>query len=424
MSKRLSIMLLLMSGLTLSAQNIRLTPYRAASALYLNLDHLYSYNQYEHSRIEAGFTWVTPNETAEKPRVFIGQWSLGAYAAFGFKNKEFKYGGSVQLRLPSPGDVKIRLRGFNDLQMAASRRMNDYNFLLPQLNATFLASRFVSVRGAQLETSVSLRRNWTFSAAALLAWEQYRFNNAGSLYLRSTFAPFPTFLPHTNLTARLDHGRDFAIEATAGITKGGSTPSGNIPYLRMLAQYDGDPGDFGLHLFAQTGFVTPDAPYSRMFDLSGTGRTFYFFRNTFLTVRPNAFTSNFFAHLCLNYTSPLPLWQSSWSQPQPFLQVNAMWGRLFGQDYQGKLFHDGLELQSPYMGLFEPATGFDGLLRWGLFDLGFAVAYQLCPFKAPYLNDTPTDNFAFAIVATLIFDKTPPRISPTSEQPYTIVPIK
>ena len=60
-------------------------------------------------------------------------------------------------------------------------------------------------------------------------------------------------------------------------------------------------------------------------------------RNTFLTVRPNTFTSNLFAHLCLNYTAPMPLWKTTWSQPQPFLQLGAMWGHLFGQDADGQL---------------------------------------------------------------------------------------
>ena len=40
-------------------------------------------------------------------------------------------------------------------------------------------------------------------------------------------------------------------------------------------------------------------------------------------IRPNTFAANYYAHLCLNYTAPMPLWELSWSQPQPFLQINA-----------------------------------------------------------------------------------------------------
>ena len=423
MPKRLSIMLLMLPGLLVSAQSLRLTPYRAPSALYLNLDHLYGYNRYEHSRIEAGLTWVTPNEAAEPRPASIGQWSLGGYAAYGFKDQGLKYGVAVQLRLPGQGDVKLRFRAFNDLETAASRRMGDYSFLSPELNTTFLASRYVGVKGIRFDVKVSPRRDWELSAGALLAWEQYRFNNDGPLYPRLTPDAMPMALPHAAFTARADWSRGLAVTATAGVTKGEYVDRNDVPYLRLLAQYDAEPGEFGLHVFGQAGFVSALAPYSRMFDLSGTAKSGYFFRNTFLTVRPNTFTANMFAHLCLNYTPPMPLWELSWSQPLAFLQVNAMWGQLFGQDIDGKLHHDGLDLQAPHLGLLEPAAGFDGLVHWGLIDLGFAVAYQICPFDAPYMNETLTDNFAFTFVATLIFEKTPRRVPVTPTQPYQIIPI-
>ena len=52
--------------------------------------------------------------------------------------------------------------------------------------------------------------------------------------------------------------------------------------------------------------------------------------------------------------------------------------------------------------LLEPATGFDGILRWGILDMGFAVACQLTPVNADYRSDSPDDSIAFAIVARLI----------------------
>jgi hypothetical protein len=101
----------------------------------------------------------------------------------------------------------------------------------------------------------------------------------------------------------------------------------------------------------------------------------------------------------------LPLWELSWSSPHPFLQLNALWGHLFGQDATGFLYWDGLPLQSPNLGIAEMSTGFDGLVHWGLFDLGFGVAYRLCPTSASYFCEDPTQNFAFTIVADLILDK-------------------
>ena len=406
MSKKLYLLMLLLSPLVVGAQSVRLTPYRAPSALYVDLDRLYNYNRYEHSRFELGLIWVTPSETAaEKSKVFLGQWSINGYAAYGTYDRALKYGGAVQLRLPGRNDVLLVLSGYNDLEAAASRKLEDYQMLTPDYNTGFVASRFVSVKGVRFDVALKPRWDCQLKIGTFFNREQYRFNDQGPLYPRLTPEAMTASFPHAALTARLDWDRGMVLAATAGMMKGVYGMMSKVPYLRLLAQYDAEPGDFGLHVFGQIGIVTAHAPYSRMFDLSGTARSIYFFRNTFLTVRPNTFTANMFTHLCLNYTAPMPLWQTSWSQPQPFLQLNAMWGRLIGQDTEGHLCQEGLPLQSPYMGLFEPATGFDGLLRWGYLDFGFGIAYQICPLSAPYLNEDPLDNFAIGIVATLVFDK-------------------
>ena len=82
-----------------------------------------------------------------------------------------------------------------------------------------------------------------------------------------------------------------------------------------------------------------------------------------------------------------------------------MWGHLLGQDENGQRVCDGLPLQAPNQGLLEPATGFDRLIHWGLLDVGFGVAYQICPVSAPYLNEDMGDNIAFTIVADFILDR-------------------
>lgn len=412
-SRILTLTLLLLLVMPTWAQSVRLTPYRAPSALYVDFSHLYNYNRYEHSRIELGLDWVIPNETAEKSRIFLGQWTVSGYAAYGTYDRALKYGGAVMLRLLGRGDVKLILSGYNDLEAAASRKMEDYQMLAPDYNTGFVASRFFGAKGFSFDVYVTPLWRIKYSFGIKQTWEDYRFNECGLLYpTRNAGEQAPTRM-HTELRTRMDWNAGVSFLLTAGrqtdsdgerLASVGDNPLREF-YLRGLAQYDAEPGDFGLHVFGQVGYASAGAPYSRLFDLSGTARAIYFFRNTFLTVRPNTFTSNLFAHLCLNYTASMPLWKTSWSQPQPFLQLGAMWGHFFGQDADGQLCQEDLLLQSPYMGLFEPATGFDGLLRWGLLDLGFGMAYQLCPLSAPYLNEDPLDNFAFGIVATLVFDK-------------------
>ena len=69
MTKRLAILLMMLPALSAAAQGFRLTPYKSPSALYLNVDRLYSYNRYEKSHLELGLQWVTPSETPRGCRV-------------------------------------------------------------------------------------------------------------------------------------------------------------------------------------------------------------------------------------------------------------------------------------------------------------------------------------------------------------------
>ena len=176
MTKRLSILLLMLPALGATAQSVRLTHYDAPSALYANLDRLYNYNRYEKSRIELGATWVTPNETAQQSRPHTGQWTLEGYAAYGFGDKAFKYGGSAQLRLLGLHNVRLRLRAYNDVEAAASRRLDSYRMLAPDYNTNFLSSHYVGMKGARADISFSPNRQWELTLGAAMNWVDYRFH--------------------------------------------------------------------------------------------------------------------------------------------------------------------------------------------------------------------------------------------------------
>ncbi len=431
MTKKWLIALLLLPAMNVVAQSIRLTQYDAPNALYLDMDRLYNFNMYERSRFELGLIWVSPNETAalrrgDSPTVrrpFLGQWTLTPYVAYGTGDHEWKYGLGTMLRLPGPHGVRLVLWAYNDLERAASRRLNSYRMLMPSMNDGIVTSRFVGVKGGSFDACVRLRYGWDVQLGALQTWEDYRFDFAGMFYLKEQPARQAETKAFTELRSRIEWQKVLTFSLRAGRVQfedgkkkidnyqgtGAKAQVSSLKaqsyYWQALAQYDADIDKTGLHIFGQVGFASKEAPYSRMFDLSGTAYAMYFFKNSFITVRPNTFTANLFAHICLNYTAPLPLWELSWSAPHPFLQVSAMWGHLLGQDGLGQRMWDGLTLQAPNKGLLEPATGFDGLVHWGLLDMGFGVAYQICPPSAAYLNEDLIDNMAFAIVANFILDK-------------------
>lgn len=398
MPRRLLIVCLLLPCISAEAQYVRITPYRAQTALYWDVDRLFNYNLYEHARFETGLAWVIPNESAELEKPVLGQWRFEAYGAYGTMDREFKYGGSAQLRLPGRADVRLRLRGWKDLEQAASRGLGIYSVLSPENNSCYFTSRYVGVRGVQLAVAAAFPHGMEATVWVRQSWEEYRFDSLGLRY--PTLFPDEACpaSPYSEAALRLDWHRCLTLVTTLGQRRG-DDPRG---YMRALLQYDNSVDKSPLQIFAQGGYATAGSPYSRSFDLSGTAYAPYIFNHTFLTVPPNSLAADVFTHLWVRYTAPLPLWDLKWTHPRPFLQINAMWGLLHNADSQGRALREALPLQAPYMGLFEPATGFDGLLRWGLLDLGFGVAYQLTPPAAPYANINPTDNITIAILAKLI----------------------
>ena len=380
--KRPFVILLFLAGLLpAGAQSLRLTPYTAPTALYADIDRLLNYNLHEHVRIEAGLTWVLPSESARDPKVFLGQWTLRGYAAYGVYDRAFKYGGSVQLRLPGSSDVRLRLSLKDDLERTGSRSFESYKMTSISLNNGYVASLFSHVQA--LEGKVIWKPFSRWEAAV------------GMRYSREAVVQHDTTFPYAHYaeaSARVDFDGRLTVELRTGMTDNPSIHPSDNPtirqsfYLRALAQYSYGEMDEDLHLWAQAGYTTPEAPESRQFDISGTGRTPCYFEHTLLTVPPRSFMADMFAHVLVKYTAPLPLWKTSFSSPKPFLQLNARWGHT--PDY--------------HLFIAEPATGFDGILRWGLLDMGVATAYQLTPPNAPYRPQDLRNGIAFAIVARLI----------------------
>ncbi len=409
MPKRLAILLLLLSSLFVEAQSIRLTHRQASTALFLDAENLYNFNLYERSRFEAAVTWVVPNEANPSAKHFLGQWYFRPYVAYSTGDKDFKYGVSALLRLPDRQSDRphifshtiLGINLFSDLERAASRNLSSYSVLSPSLYTGFVSSRYVGVRGGILTLNAVPTRSFSYNINLRQTWEDYRFDAQGVLY--------PALYPEqqaevkrfSEFSTRLLWTQGFATDIQAGMM----SDTAQHYYLRSLLQYATPIQRSGFMLFAQLGFASVGTPYSRMFDLSGTSNAWYFFRNSFLTVAPNTFTANIFSQFCINYTTANPLWDLSWSSPHPFLQFNALWGHLLGQDDTGYRLWDGLPLQSPNRGITEVAAGLNGLLRQGIMEFGFGAAYRFCPASATYYSNDFKHNFALTLVAEIILDE-------------------
>lgn len=408
MRKRLFILLLCFVSIAAGAQTLRASDYGARTAWYFNVGDLYKYNLYERSRIEANFTCVTPSENAPASQHSHGQWTFNAYGGFGTLDHEFKYGGSAQFRVKSAWDIKLRLQAFKDLEQAARRRMEDYALLNPAANHSYLASRFSSVIKVAGSLEASPAPGLTATVRAQHSWEELRFDSQGLIYpIENPDIALPQ-AQFSEICANI-RWKQWTLDAKGGLMADGSRQA---LFARAILQFNAPIFVDGMKLFAQAGYSTDKTPYSRMFDLSGSASSYYYFNNSFLTVRPNTFTANTFVHVCLNYATPKPLWNLLLSSPRLFAQVNALWGSVAGGDSDGKGWRPlygsdtaPMPVAAPTKGIIEPAIGIDGLLRWGVLDLGFAVSYQIAPSGAIYRNTELFHNWGLAGVARLIIDE-------------------
>lgn len=358
----LSIVVVFAVTLPSMGQSIRLTPYGAGTAFYVDAYRFFNYNLYEHARFELGGTWVVPNENALNAKGGLGQLRLSGYGAYGIYDKAFKWGAGAEFRVAGAGDVRLGATVKDDLERAASRQLEDYRMTTTSMNSGYLASRFCRVQGVECKVAWRPAARWRSAV-------RVRYSRELCLY-----DPPQEWKHFVEGNARVDYNDMLTVVVTPGTTEGSA-------YVRALGQFAYGKLDEGFHFWAQGGFATGDVPETRLFDVSGTGGTPYYFEHTLLTVRPDRFVTDCFAQVCVKYTSRMALWETTFSRPRPFVQAGAVWGH-------------GVPL------LAEPATGFDGLLRWGLVDMGVAVAYQIA--SVDNRAEDWRESVAFAIVARLI----------------------
>lgn len=408
-NRRILSALLLMLPLTALGQYIPLCHSGNGDSLALNIDRVWSYNLYEHSRWGAGVRYI--HASPDKPRRLVAE----GYAGYGIKDKHGKWGLTLDAVRTGRHERHRYVSAAYDLFSVGNRRLTYPTLTDLGGYDAFMSRRLYHAERVAAGWRLHMNGKQWLTAELRYSAEQRLFDNTGLLYPARYHSPRVKTL-YGYAEAEAGYWNPDAV--TLLLTLGATEESGNcnpLYYLRALAQYDHSfhPARWlALSLFAQGGWcdgMEHHVPYSRMFDLGGTWGAPLYFRNSLLTARPNEFTANAFALLSLHLATREPLWQG-WNDfaqigtyPKPFLGLHAAWGYLWGQDADGQKRWTGLDLQAPHRGFAEATAGIDGLVRWGVVDWGVAAAYRLTPAGAPYHNTNHTDNLALLITAALIF---------------------
>lgn len=423
---------LLLAGVA-EAQNLRLNHIDRSTHVNFDLSRLYNYNVYERNRWGLGFNVSAPIQHDKRYGTDFQNLVFGeVYGAWGSGDHGWKYGATAGLLFP-----RHLFRGFyvgymHDVEMAGQHSFATYNLLNTVENSTYSSSRYSELSRLFANMQLHLPGKSDLTLSYRHSAERLLFDENGLLYPYRYGGDALPLNDYDEMELRLQWNKHWTLDLLGGVydARGcgdGTLRRDNLSYMRLLAQYSRNIKIDSVgtwRLFCQAGStLDQNTPVSRRFDLSGTGNSYYYFRNSLLTVRPNTFMADAFVQAGVSFTMAKPLWNTKLSKPLPFAQLNAVWGGLWnGRKLVGTGLYElqsGMRLNSgndcqtggqyiefvaPDHGLIEPAIGVNNLIRWKLLDIGGAVAYQLTPGSALYHRTAFTDNLALLFIATLIID--------------------
>lgn len=390
MKRTLLILLYLTATLGACGQYLHLAGDTAGTALYLDAGRIWNYNLYEHSRWGGGLRLTMAQRLA-----------VDAYLGYGTYDEQLKYGAAVSGRFKGPHQKTLYLSYLHDYFAIGSRSIDN-----PSDNNTSLLGSFWSRRMTE-QHRITLGYRWrtSFAAWALEAVREESgrlFDTHKLLYYNQ--GDTITLAGYWYGRLLMKHPSGLRLQAEIGAWN-----SDGPAIARLLTDYRKvfHWPIIDLHLYAQAGITPPSSDYEHMFDLGGTWYAPVYIGSNLPTVRPNEFTANAFTLLSLRMQTARPLYRiysplfSVGSNPRPFAGLSALWGTMWGQDASGIKTMEEFVLQSPYAGLLEPILGVDGIIRWGVADLGLAIAYRITPKTAAYHHTQATENMILMISITL-----------------------
>lgn len=367
--------------------------------LWIDMDRIYNYNQYEKSRWGLGLRYGYQISELKSGDSFFDRLSVGAYFGYGYADQRIKWGADAYFWTDLRRQGKVYAAYFHDLTPEATRTMNNYNLINFNASGSFMNRLFSDTRRLTAGYSTRLTGHETVGLELRLSDER-KLHDLANIYYPQTDADWDA-LEHARFAeARLFFEHDLGLrgELTAGYTTGEWWVDTGY-FVRLLLQYDqvfpvGRMLNF--QVYAQGGLTFNGTPFSRLFNLGGTSGSAILFERSLLTARVDEFFANRFVLTCLRFgfSRPLFTYKSQLLQvglaPRPFVLLDAAWGEM-----------EKFPNASPDKGIAEVGAGIDGIMRWGQVDWGLAVAYRLTPEDAYYHLPESRDNITIVLTASL-----------------------
>ncbi len=365
----------------------------------LDLDKIIDYNEYEGFRLGIGM------HTAPD---LIKWMNLGGYVAYGFKDKEVKYGGDVALNMNVSRRYRFQVLGAysHDVrEIGAQEFLVSDNLSLSQMYADLVIQRMDVVNEWYVGLRTNPIRGWHFEA-------QFRHQDAESRH-GYRFQPTTNELVHTAYKfAEVRAGFRFApfekkmrlgerdlitdkgaVILWATATKGlKGVLKSNYDYWKVDVKLQGKfrIRKLGMeHWQLNAGWLSDPLPYLKMYTPKANFEELSVFSpNSFETIRPNEFLNQYIIAVHHRHNFGAIKTGITWIRPE------FHWANSFGIGWLPvKWMHQGLEIQDMSMGYYETGLVIEDIIKVNLIGIGGGVFYRY----GPYAFTDQIDNLAFKL---------------------------
>jgi hypothetical protein len=336
----------------------------------VELDKLLKFNEYENVRLGVGL------RTNEK---LIKKLSFGGYVGYGFRDKAFKYGGDIHLKLSKRHKMFVEGGYRNDLKSPGQLE-------LPRWNSPFSATTEDLYQPIMdnLETfygrfnSVVLKYgtfDLSYSHQNITPNSDYIFAYTNTDFEQFTFQELKTSIRYAYGEQTVSFMDVEFPELTkypifyANFTLG-QWLDADIPYQKLVVGLEQNVslhrfGSFEYHI--EAGMINGDVPWTKLFGSRGLGIGFQpiIIANTFQTMQPNEFLSDQFVHLFFKYHLGTLTKAKEYFQPKLSIIHNQAWGNLANLQQHNQSF------KTLEKGFFESGLEVNNLYRRNYLNIGY-----------------------------------------------------
>lgn len=363
----------------------------------LDLDKIIDYNEYEGFRLGVGLH-TAPN---------LIKWAnFGAYVAYGFRDKEAKYGGDAVFTLHQNLGLQLRGAYYHDVrEIGAQEFLVDDAKALNQMYRDLVVERMDLMNGWNAGVRINPLRGWHFEAQFRHQDAQSRHNyryvpenstdsinkyQFAEVRVGFRFAPFEKKMRLGGREIVQDRG---AVVLWVSATKGlKGILSSDYDYWKADLKLQ---GKFRIrkvgmeHWQLSAGWISQAVPYLKMYTPQFNFQDFSVFSpNSFQTMRPNEFLNQYQVALHQRHNFGSVKTGINWIRPE-FHWVNS-----FGIGWlTNPQLHTGLKIQDMHKGFFETGIMIEDLIKVNFLGIGAGVFYRY----GAYSFSNQFDNLAFKL---------------------------